>query len=120
MKFFNKRFFTNKFFQQSIFTKRFWRFLYQRLTRGWDDGDLWGLDTTIAKFTIPRLKEFRNKTCSFPSDFTFKGWLEAVDDMIYALETSADDDLRWDKDRDWDRVKKGHSLFGQYFMDLWW
>ena len=115
MKFFKKR-----FFQQDIFTKRFWLFLYQRWTRGWDDSDLWGLDTTIAEFVVPRLKEFRNKTCTFPHDFTFEEWQKAIDDMIYALETSAEEDLRWNKYRDWDRVRKGHKLFGRYFMDLWW
>ena len=43
----------------SIVSRRFWRHLYQRIIRGFDDGETWSLDYNIIKFTLPRLKRFR-------------------------------------------------------------
>ncbi len=34
------------------------RFWWQRRWRGWDGSELFSLDYTILKFTLPRLKEF--------------------------------------------------------------
>ena len=38
--------------------RRLIRWPLQRLTRGFDDRDLWNLDRTIAKLIVPRLKIF--------------------------------------------------------------
>lgn len=43
----------------NIFTKRFWKFLWQRWTRGFDDSETWSLDSTISYFILPRLKRFK-------------------------------------------------------------
>ena len=36
-------------------------FKQQRLERGFDDTELWGLDLTIAKFILPRLIEYQKQ-----------------------------------------------------------
>ena len=37
-------------------------FKKQRLERGFDETELWNLDTTILKFILPRLKAFKENT----------------------------------------------------------
>ena len=38
----------------------------QRKERGFDNSELWALDETIIRFTLPRLKVFRDYTKSYP------------------------------------------------------
>lgn len=100
--------------------KRSIRFWWQRRTRGWDDGDTWSLDNTIAKFVLPRLKRFKELNNGFPGEFTSGEWDKVLDDMIYALTISANGHWNAPDDADWKRVQRGHELFGKYFNDLWW
>lgn len=59
----------------------------QRIERGFDDTELWNLYYTIAKYTLPRLVEFRKVVNGYPSAFeTFNDWLDAIDKMIYAFD----------------------------------
>lgn len=97
------------------------RLWWQRRTRGWDESDWWSLDITISKFVLPRLKEFRDKTISHPSDTSMTEWRSILDDMIYAHEYKANQfsDEFEHENWDWSRVKRGFELFGQYYRDLW-
>lgn len=38
------------------------RFFWQRRTRGFDETELWNLDSTILKFILPRLQAFRESS----------------------------------------------------------
>ena len=96
--------------------KRFW----QRVTRGWDDSDLWSLDMTIAKFALPRLARFRQIDHGYPVGMTAEQWDESLADMEYALRSSITDDKWFDDDIDWDRVSRGLESFGKNFRHLWW
>ncbi len=102
--------------------KRWWKFLWQRWTRGWDDSDTWALDGVIAKFTLPRLRRFRQLTFGHPHGLTMDEWEEIIDDMIYALEICEKelDTVVGHDGADWNRVNRGLELFGLYFRDLWW
>lgn len=99
--------------------KRKIKFLYQKITRGFNDEEIWNLDTTIANFVIPRLKAYK-ESCgliSLPPDLTSEEWTNIIDDIIYGLEASVTEDEV--EDRDWVRVNNGLELFGIYFRDLW-
>ncbi len=95
----------------------------QRKKRGFDDRELWNLDHTIAKFTLPRLKRFKEVCGGYPADLTPEQWPKILDDMIYAMQTIADE---WEVESatlskiDYDRVNKGLNLFAKYFRHLWW
>lgn len=81
------------------------KLLFQKITRGWDDSDTCGLDYTIAKFVLPRLKRFREiietKDVGIPvfshEDFKYdrekKKWLKMLDDMVYAMECIGSEDF---------------------------
>lgn len=65
----------------------------ERMNKGYDNSELWNLDVTIIKFALPRLKDFRNYTHTYPSqDFpTMEDWKEAIDKMIWWMEMYIDE-----------------------------
>lgn len=104
-------------------TRRKIRFLWQRLTRGWDDSDTWSLDYQIAKFTLPRLKRFKEITNGYPADSAEVEWSAIIDKMIFAMEliVKSDGGSFLDETReDIDKMHEGLELFGTYFRNLWW
>ena len=52
--------------------------------------DIYNLDSTIARFILPRLKFFRKKICSCPYGFTLEEWKDILDKMILAFELILD------------------------------
>lgn len=101
------------------------RYLWQRITRGWDNRELWNLDTTIAKFALPRLIEFRETGAEYghPCDLTHEEWLEIIDKIIYAMRSRVEDlepDALSLYQEYAERVQEGFELFGKWFGDLWW
>lgn len=100
------------------------KFLYQRLTRGWDDSDTWSLDTTIAEFTLPRLKRFKELNIGHPPELTSEEWDAILDKTIKAMELIA---TEWDYkpctlsvSEEEVIIQEGLDLFGKYFRHLWW
>ena len=91
------------------------RVLYrqQRKERGFDNSELWSLDHTIIRFTLPRLKAFKDDTKSYPPEFnSYEDWQVAIDKMIdgmekYILDTSDEEAI------------EGIDLFLKYFRHLW-
>lgn len=89
----------------------------QRLERGFDDSELWNLNTTISGFIIPRLKTFREQHCSTPENITDEEWNEILDEIIVAFEL-IHDDLEYDKASE-SKINNGLKLFAKYFRNLW-
>ena len=84
---------------------------------GFDKSECWNLNTTIAEFTLPRLKYFRDNTVSYPDvGIGFEGWKEILDKMIYSFERVIDDDY---ESHEYDKVQEGLDLFAKYYMNLW-
>jgi len=117
--------------------RRLIRWPLQRLTRGFDDRELWNLDSTIAKLIVPRLKVFIKQSLryGYPSVLEEDGksghekWDAILAEMLwsfeYALASYGED---WDdyprKDRKAqeilsDRYKSGMKLFSKYCENLW-
>ena len=124
-------------------------FFWQRRTRGFDDSAMWSLDDTIIRFTLPRLKAFRNlrngegpmgypaglaEDYGISDDEAFAKWLEIIDKMIESMETwvrseGAPDLDGWDYENDkydpektkerWNKFQEGMDLFHIYFFALW-
>ena len=92
----------------------------QRTERGFDDTELWNLDTTIAKFILPRLVAFRDYTHSTPASLTQNEWTEKLAKMVYAFEFLSSEDKYTTFDNDqWEVVGEGLKLFGENFSSLW-
>lgn len=73
----------------TIFSRRFWKFLKQRMKYGFDQSDTLNLSYTIAEFILPRLKMFRDVTVGYPAGQKISGieeWKETLDKMIMAFD----------------------------------
>lgn len=100
--------------------KRLEKYKKQRKDRGWDDTELWSLDTTIAKFIVPRLKRFKETVNGHPNEFTFEEWKVELQKMIDAFEYVANDDEYYSYDKK--KIKMcdvGMKSFHKYFSHLW-
>lgn len=106
--------------------KRQLLFLYQRLTRGFDDSETWSLDYHIAKFALPRFKRFRQVYKGIPCGLTKKDWDKILDDIEFFLEyhsliNNCDKQIAMSKRSDFeDRYLLGSAYWGKYFGALWW
>jgi hypothetical protein len=96
--------------------KREFRYYWQRLTRGWDDSELWNLDATISEFVIPRLKRFKEYQHGYPSYMTEEEWDGILDQMILAFENNLEDFPTREQDK---QAEEGLALFAKYYVHLW-
>lgn len=121
-------------------------FWWQRRTRGFDDSDLWSLDYTILRFTLPRLKALREMVHGFPGEFlyadeteqavwayealpseaqerisneAFQRWKDTIGEMIESIELWLEHDGNFENDEQEKRFQKGWVLFQKYFFALW-
>lgn len=101
--------------------KRSIRFLYQRLTRGWDDTETWNLDARLSEHIVPRLKRFKEINPCYPPDITSREWDQIIDKMIFSFEWTATEVIdRAEDGETMAKVHEGVELFGKYFLHLWW
>ena len=97
--------------------KHYEKNLNQIKNRGFSDSELWGLDSTIAAFILPRLTHFKKVNNGFPLNLTPESWDQILDKMINAFEIVTSKE-GWNRDNK--EVKEGLTLFAEYFRDLWW
>jgi len=100
--------------------KRKVKFLWQRLTRGWDDSETWSLDITIAEHALPRLKELKKFSEETLERDDFHKDLAKI---IEAFEIIANDNdyaclsAIPEKEK---IVKEGLRLFVENYQRMWW
>jgi hypothetical protein len=96
-------------------------FWFQRRTRGWDDSETWSLDSTIAKFVLPRIQRFRQLPKGHPGDISEEEWDNILGEIEWVMSVHASEDGTWNLKlkKDWKRYRRGMRLFGEYFGSLW-
>jgi hypothetical protein len=75
-----------------------------------EDIKIYELNFLILEFALPKLKQFRKMTTSYPATFEYMSmetWLETLDNMIEEIETSIKEE----------EVKV--PLFLKHFNHLW-
>lgn len=97
---------------------RWEKYQQQRLERGFDNSELWCLDSAICKFILPRLKQFKEYKIGHPCNLSEKEWNEVIDKMIKAFEVYDDDNDIDVKERN-KIIDEGFQLFIDYFGHLW-
>ena len=101
--------------------KRWWKFLYQKLTRGFSDEETWNLDARLAEHILPRLRRFKEVNRCSPMSMSFEEWNVALDQMIFAFEWLATDIVDREEGVEvWNKVQAGTELFGKHYASLWW
>lgn len=105
-----------------IFSKRFWKFLRQRITRGWDDSETWSLDSKITEFILPRLKRFkeiRKNIGSIPCSVSYEVQQEYI--KKYNAKTNPNNGEIEDKKlrkKCWNEATKRYDFILQQMVDL--
>jgi hypothetical protein len=97
------------------------RWARQRLTRGYADCDIWGLDHYLAKIIYKRLKVFKAmRRCGVPLAFSEhpEEWERVLGDIICAFRIVLDDPCPISL-IELGRKEHGLDLFRKYFEDLW-
>ena len=101
--------------------KREKEFSKQRIERGFDDSETWSLDSSIASFTVPRLKRFKEVNNGAPFQLNIEEWNIILDKMITSFELILENSgsCIWNEGEE-KQVNEGLDLFRNYFFDLWW
>jgi hypothetical protein len=115
---YNKKFLKSKKGKKAIkkIKKKNKQFKKQLQKRGFDDTELWNLDTTIISFTLPRLKEFRKNIIGYPSQISEKKWKRILDNIIWSFEQYMKDDVLQE---DYKKYIRGFKYFGKYLPNMW-
>lgn len=93
--------------------KRIPKFIKQHQEQGWDDTYTWNLDSAIIKFTLPKLKRFKEVSRCHPGSITEEQWDTILEKMIIGFELFLDG-------KNGPEVEEAFELFFDYFFDLWW
>lgn len=94
-------------------------FKKQRMERGFDDSETWGLDYTVASFIIPRLERYQELANErLARD---KQLIREVDMLLEAMKLIVKDEGShlWNE-KEKDIVTQGLALFPKVFTTLWW
>jgi hypothetical protein len=117
------------------------KWTWQRLTRGFDDRELWSLDVSLASYIVPRLEAFKRKNVAHvvcpgsmeanfeepkyaPLDELDDGvmlnnhWVNVLDTMIEGFRLIRDGDA-WLEDDEQRKADRALCLFHKYYFDLW-
>lgn len=97
----------------------------KKLNAYFSDKETWSLDYTIAKFTVPRLKRYKEICKGHPCYLTSEEWYDILDKMIYSLEAIINEHEGFvyhidNRTEYYEKVREGIELFGKHFNDLWW
>ncbi len=121
------------------------RFWWERRTRGFDEPELWCLNSHIVDFLLPRLKAFREGVPVVPAHLLYGGegesyeaslrlskrerkkaraaakleWERRLAKMVRALELFADHGGFIPRENR-DEFEEGWKLFHDHLFDLWW
>lgn len=119
--------------------KRWEEYKQQRLEQGFDNSELWNLDSTIARFIAPRIKEFGKHTVGVPGKIYWKytgkdyidneeanklaqdEWDEILDEIIWTFEnyehepSSYMPNYKEEYEKYTNRIANGLKLFAEYF-----
>lgn len=99
---------------------RWEEFKEQRLERGFDDSETWSLDSTMARFILPRLIRFREINEGYPSTISEQEWNSILDKMILAFSLLASDAVYFTSKEDQEKIDEGMALFAKWYQSLWW
>ena len=93
--------------------------IYQKLTRGFTDDDLYNLDKNLAKIIHKRIEAYSKMSCklngeyycSMPSDYKHLTlWKRDLNKMIFAFEKLADTSQNWlDADKYYNKIKNSND-----------
>lgn len=100
-------------YNDSIFKRRYWKFKYQKLTRGFHDGETYSLDYSLAKLILPRLKVFKG----FAVEHGIPGKIDSMFKEGYELNNFGAIKNKKARKRQWQKAKEYWGTQIQYMID---
>lgn len=92
-------------------------YLIDWIKNGFPDSDVWNLDHSIAKYTLPRLKRLKEIQLGRPGDLSMDEWNSIIDKMIASFSRIVDGyAYEYEDDKE---VAEGLDLFRKYYFYLW-
>ena len=111
----------NKIINAFKFTsmKRYIKFFLQRRIRGFDDSEIWDLDTTFFNWILPRLKRFKRVSDgSHPAYCTNKDWQKQLNIAIENIEYILSHD---EFSKEYNKRREDFlNWFSKNCSSLWW
>lgn len=93
------------------------KYLFQWIKNGFPDSDVWNLDWSIAKYTLPRLKRLKEIQHGFPGDLeTIEEWDKILDKIIITFDRILKEDVHIEHEKE---ITEGLDLFRKYYFSLW-
>jgi hypothetical protein len=86
---------------------------------------LWySLDSSIAEFTIPLLKQLIEKRVGFPHELTDKKWNKILNKILHSMECAKtnywnEKTGKYYSNDEMEKVQEGLNLFAKHFTKLW-
>ena len=103
---------------------RMFKWAYQRMVRGYCDGDVWEFDTYLANVIIGGLRQLAKTTHSYPFAFpdenAWEDYLNCIADRVD--DATRDDPLYLPGDEVEHRkmlIKSSFADLSKFFFDLW-
>jgi hypothetical protein len=99
--------------------KRFFKFWWQRKTRGFDDSETWDLgDTTFFEWVHPRLVRFKQVKNGWPAGIHPESWDNILQEMIdLSYHFITENDMHWANP---EKIERWKFLWNEYQLCLWW
>ena len=101
-------------------------------TRGYKSSEVFDLGSAVVRYTLPKMKIFRDNMCSHPPDYTVEEWKDILNRIIGSFEWY--ESIVEMEGEHWDRYKKlsveeqqieyskyeeNMVLFAKHLMTLW-
>lgn len=101
------------------FTRRI-RHFWQRRTRGFDDVELWNLNTYLTRHITPRIQAFATMPHICYSGESAEEWQASLDEMAWAFQFMIVHEYNYGgTSEEWERARAGMHLFAEWYGALW-
>ena len=88
----------------------------QRIKRGFDDSETWSLDSTIAKFIVPRLERYQEIANSYL--IRDQELIDNIELFLKAMKIVSQGGVATTLEME--EINKGLECFPKIFNSLWW
>jgi hypothetical protein len=101
------------------------KLLYQKITRGYSNDEVWDFGIAMCKWIVPRLTHLIHNHYGFPSEFEKlgdvngdKAYTDVLKEMLWFVKLLIRDDWK-EMDENKERMRKAEKLCVKYMFYLW-
>jgi len=100
------------------------RMMYQLITKGYNNRQIYEFKSEMAELHIKLLTEFNKTKCGYPSGLNDVKWTEILDTIIDGFKAQQELNDMWEYDKKLEakllkRWNKGMELYTKWYGNLW-